>query len=30
MQREALADLIRQWGPEGGKKRQLTPQEACR
>jgi hypothetical protein len=30
VQREALADLIRQWGPEGGKKTQLTSQECWR
>ncbi len=30
MQREALADLIRQWGPEGEKKRQLTSQAGHR
>jgi len=29
-QREALADLIRQWGPSRGKKPRSTPQEECR
>lgn len=29
-QREALADLIRQWGPQGEKKSQPSPQEGCR
>ena len=30
VQREALADLIRQWGSQGEKKNQASPQERCR